>query len=342
MLKNVTILLIGVLLMYLNCGEQTINLEKLQFNIQKLISKSSGTISVAFEDLKTGRKLFINEKIQMHAASTMKTPVMIEIFKQAYEGKFNLTDSLIINNEFSSIVDGSKFSMNFMEDSDDFVYKNTNGKINVKSISKANQIFIILPLAVILIMSVLVLLFQFFNNREREYSFDFYDSYTKEIIKNNRCEIKLLSDNESPIHYLSDSTGRVVLKTNKSVVTMLISAPYYKSDTIIRILKKFDRAQKISLQINDYALILHYFSEMNVDDWQKRRDYLVEIIDNGAIFYQVLNDKNKQGMALYNKTEFIDKLTMPTGSLKFIEILDTKFKNDKIVLVRFRINKLSK
>ena len=225
---------------------------------------------------------------------------------------------------------------------DDFVYKNTNGKINVKSISKANQIFIILPLVVIFIMSVLVLLFQFFNNREREYSFDFYDSYTKEIIKNNRCEIKLLSDNESPIHYLSDSTGRVVLKTNKSVVTMLISAPYYKSDTIIRILKKFDRAQKISLQINDYALILHYFSEMNVDDWQRRRDYLVEIIDNGAIFYQVLNDKNKQGMALYNKTEFIDKLTMPTGSLKFIEILDTKFKNDKIVLVRFRINKLSK
>jgi len=225
---------------------------------------------------------------------------------------------------------------------DDFVYKNTDGKINIKSISKANQIFIILPLVVIFIMSVLVLLFQFFNNREREYSFDFYDSYTKEIIKNNRCEIKLLSDNESPIHYLSDSTGRVVLKTNKSVVTMLISAPYYKSDTIIRILKKFDRAQKISLQINDYALILHYFSEMNVDDWQRRRDYLVEIIDNGAIFYQVLNDKNKQGMALYNKTEFIDKLTMPTGSLKFIEILDTKFKNDKIVLVRFRINKLSK
>jgi len=225
---------------------------------------------------------------------------------------------------------------------DDFVYKNTDGKINIKSISKANQIFIILPLVVIFIMSVLVLLFQFFNNREREYSFDFYDSYTKEIIKNNRCEIKLLSDNESPIHYLSDSTGRVVLKTNKSVVSMLISAPYYKSDTIIRILKKFDRAQKISLQINDYALILHYFSEMNVDDWQKRRDYLVEIIDNGAIFYQVLNDKNKQGMALYNKTEFIDKLTMPTGSLKFIEILDIKFKNDKIILVRFRINKLSK
>ncbi len=131
MLKNVTILLIGVLLMYLNCGEQTINLEKLQFNIQKLISKSSGTISVAFEDLKTGRKLFINEKIQMHAASTMKTPVMIEIFKQAYEGKFNLTDSLIINNEFSSIVDGSKFSMNFMEDSDDFVYKNIGKKISI-------------------------------------------------------------------------------------------------------------------------------------------------------------------------------------------------------------------
>ncbi|NOR88008.1 MAG: hypothetical protein GQ527_10395, partial [Bacteroidales bacterium] len=57
--------------------------------------------------------------------------------------------------------------------------------------------------------------------------------------------------------------------------------------------------------------------------------------------YQVFNDMNKYGMAIYNKTEFIDKLSMPTTSLKNIEILDIKFKNAKIAVVRFRLIKIA-
>jgi hypothetical protein len=41
----------------------------------------------------------------------MKTPVLVEVYKQAAEGKFSLSDSLIIKNEFKSIVDGSPFSL---------------------------------------------------------------------------------------------------------------------------------------------------------------------------------------------------------------------------------------
>ncbi len=222
---------------------------------------------------------------------------------------------------------------------DDFVYKNTDEKHTAKAISKGNSVFIIIPLVVILIMSTLVFVFKYFSNRDFEYRFNFYDSYTREMILSKRTEIKLLSDEESPIHYLSDSTGAVVFETHKSVITMVVSTPYYKTDTITRILKKFDRDHKISLQMNDYALILHYFSEMNTEDWQKRRVFLGEIIDENAVVYQVFNDMNELGMAIYNKYEFIDKLTIPTSSLKNIEILDIKYKNDKIAIVRFRINK---
>jgi hypothetical protein len=38
MLKNAKILLMGVLLMYLNCGEKPVNLKKLRLDIQELIS----------------------------------------------------------------------------------------------------------------------------------------------------------------------------------------------------------------------------------------------------------------------------------------------------------------
>jgi len=56
---------------------------------------------------------------------------MIEVFKQASEGKFNLADSLIIKNEFRSIFDGSKFSLNLSEDSDDVVYKHIGKKMSI-------------------------------------------------------------------------------------------------------------------------------------------------------------------------------------------------------------------
>jgi len=78
---------------------------------------------------------------------------------------------------------------------------------------------------------------------------------------------------------------------------------------------------------------------MNVEDWRKRRDYLGEIIDDAALIYQVVNSKNEVGMELFNKEEFIDKLTMPSSSLKHLEILETKFQKEKILVLRFRVNK---
>ena len=219
---------------------------------------------------------------------------------------------------------------------DDFVFNNSDHAAQGKSVVKANRYFIILPLLLVGVMAILFLLFKLFSIRE--YTFSFYDAHTRETITGCQIEIKILSEEESPVNYLSGTTGSFVLKTSESIIKMVINAPYYKSDTITRILKTFERDQKISLQPNDYALIIHYFSEMNVDDWQKRRTYLGKIIDDGAMIYQVLNDINAPGMELYNKEEFIDKLTMPTGSLKHIEILDTKFKDDKIMVLRFRIN----
>ena len=44
-------------------------------------------------------------------------------------------------------------------------------------------------------------------------------------------------------------------------------------------------------------------------------------------------------MVLYTRDEFIDRMTMPVGSLQHIEILDTQFRQEKIVLLRFRVNK---
>ncbi len=219
---------------------------------------------------------------------------------------------------------------------DDFVFNNSDPVTQVKTLPKANRYFIIVPILVLVVATILFILFKLLSNRE--YKLSFYDAHTREVIKGSLIEIQLLSDKESPVNYLTDSTGSLILKTDERIIKMVVNAPYYKQDTITRILKSFERNQNISLQPNDYALIIAYFSQMKVDDWQKRRTSLENMIDDNAMIYQVLQDEKSPGMELFNKQEFIDKLTLPTGSLKHIEILDTKFKNDKIMVLRFRIN----
>lgn len=90
-----------------------------------------GVFAVSFYDLKTGNSFEINGDSIFHAASTMKTPVMIEVFKQADEGRFSLDDSLLIKNEFKSIVDSSLFQLSAGDDSDSSIYLNMGKKMRI-------------------------------------------------------------------------------------------------------------------------------------------------------------------------------------------------------------------
>jgi beta-lactamase class A len=107
------------------------SLEHLKDSIVLKLKAVEGEFGVAFKDLQTNQTLFINEKENFHAASTMKTPVMIEVFKQAKAGKFKLTDSILVKNEFKSIVDGSPFSLDIGDDSADEMYQKIGTKMTI-------------------------------------------------------------------------------------------------------------------------------------------------------------------------------------------------------------------
>ena len=92
--------------------------------LKNLLKSHKGTFAIALKNMNDGKSVLINENEVFHAASTMKTPVMIEFFKKISEGKISSDDSLLINNEFSSIVDGSKFELSSFDDSDEDIYEN--------------------------------------------------------------------------------------------------------------------------------------------------------------------------------------------------------------------------
>ena len=64
----------------------------------------------------------------------MKTPVLIETYKQAAAGKFKLTDDILIKNEFSSIVDGSLYSLSPGDDSEFDLYEKLNTKLPINDV----------------------------------------------------------------------------------------------------------------------------------------------------------------------------------------------------------------
>lgn len=104
------------------------DMEKLKKDILEELGKQQGEFAVAFKDLSSGKELLINEKENFHAASTMKVPVMIEVFKQVRQGKFKMDDSLVLKNEFKSIVDSSFFSLDSTDDSEKELYKHIGEK----------------------------------------------------------------------------------------------------------------------------------------------------------------------------------------------------------------------
>ena len=114
---------------------QAQNLESLKTKIDSIFKSLDGDFSIAFKVVDDGKSLIlINEKMIFHAASTMKTPVMIEVFKQAAENKFNLDDSIEIKNEFTSIVDDSIYSLDITDDSGEELYNFIGKKKTIRQL----------------------------------------------------------------------------------------------------------------------------------------------------------------------------------------------------------------
>ena len=92
-------------------------------SIQKRIQQSGADVAVAFRTLDGKSQWYFHEDEVFHAASTMKIPVMIELFHQVRENKLTLDDTLPIQNEFRSLVDGSVFTLDPKDDSEFDLYK---------------------------------------------------------------------------------------------------------------------------------------------------------------------------------------------------------------------------
>jgi beta-lactamase class A len=102
---------------------QDAKLAAAQVAIQKRITTSGADVAVYFKTLDGKAEWSVRPDDVFHAASTMKIPVLIELFHQAQQGKVKLDDKIVLKNEFHSVADGSPYQLSAADDSEADVYK---------------------------------------------------------------------------------------------------------------------------------------------------------------------------------------------------------------------------
>jgi beta-lactamase class A len=107
--------------------------------VERLIAASGAEVAVAWRPLdgKPGEEILINADMRFHAASTMKVPVMIELFRQVEAGARRLDDTVTVTNQFTSIHDGTPYTLSATEDSDGEIYKAMGTPLSYRTLIEA-------------------------------------------------------------------------------------------------------------------------------------------------------------------------------------------------------------
>ncbi len=111
--------------------------DSLAQRIQSRIAQEPGAqVGLAYIDLASEDTLFLNADSSFHAASTMKVPVMIELFRGASRGSFAMHQRLLLVNRFASIVDGSLYALDSSSDGDTTLYRRVGDRISIDTLMR--------------------------------------------------------------------------------------------------------------------------------------------------------------------------------------------------------------
>lgn len=190
-------------------------------------------------------------------------------------------------------------------------------------------------LAISSILAILVIFLIFRDNwMIKEYRYSFIDADRNTRIK-DELDVKIVKKDESPILFRVKPNESFIYTTKSKDLTMIVSSPFYRSDTIKRNLENAPESENIELKPNDYAIQLFYYSK-SIKDFKKKREQLNNLISDNAIITQVF-DNEIYGVETLDKQKYISLVTLPTTSLENLNVIDTQMKNGKIVMIKFKI-----
>jgi hypothetical protein len=150
----------------------------------------------------------------------------------------------------------------------------------------------------------------------------------------DRLQVWLHRPGESPMQLPLAAGGCVEVASPGPEIRLVIRGPYLLADTVIRQTASALPEEQILIYTDDYARMIHYFSTNNLVDWQKRRQQLEAMFTDEARIIQ-LDQGRQYAIEMYNKAEFVSKLSLPIRSLGQIEVLETRYEGGQITYLRF-------
>ena len=268
------------------------------------------------------------KKLEDEQANSEVFPITLQ------EPEKNDKNPLISTTEVEKIVDLQNST------TDNQLIKAENQIINQDNLSHSKSTISLVKkylwLSISAILAILVGLLGFKDELfSKKFYYSFIDADRNSKI-NAELQVQILKENESPILYVAKPNEPFVYTTKSKTLKMVVSSPYYKTDTIQRNLENAPEAENIELKPNDYAIMLFYYSK-SIKDLKKKRVTLNYLISDNALIYQVF-DNQFYGVETMDKQRYINLVTLPSTSLEKLEVIDTQInKAGKIIMIKFKI-----
>lgn len=268
------------------------------------------------------------KKLEDEQANSEVFPITLQ------EPEKNDKNPLISTLEVEKIVDLQNST------TDNQIIKAENQIINQDNLSNSKSTISLVKkylwLSISAILAILVGLLGFKDELfSKKFYYSFIDADRNSKI-NAELQVQILKENESPILYVAKPNEPFVYTTKSKTLKMVVSSPYYKTDTIQRNLENAPEAENIELKPNDYAIMLFYYSK-SIKDLKKKRVTLNYLISDNALIYQVF-DNQFYGVETMDKQRYINLVTLPSTSLEKLEVIDTQInKAGKIIMIKFKI-----
>lgn len=100
----------------------------------RIAAAPATAVGVYFRDLTTRDSVLVGARLRFHAASTMKVPVMIQLFRDRDAHRLSLDDSIPVTNTFQSIMDTSTYQLDKADDSDSTLYARVGGQASIREL----------------------------------------------------------------------------------------------------------------------------------------------------------------------------------------------------------------
>lgn len=195
---------------------------------------------------------------------------------------------------------------------DEYVFKNKSEVAPiVAKPKKNNKVVFSVGFFGLILMGIFI--FRYLNGEEVQ-TISVKNAFTEEQINDEEVKAVIIeNDVEKPIEIIN---SKIQIPTSDSA-KIILKSPYYKDKTIV--IGK-ENTNLISLQPDDYPMMLKGFMKSDIKDWQTRKQQLQKILAEDLEVLVML--KNDLGIEYFNKQEFSEKLIVPSVALKKMKVID--------------------